>query len=135
MGKLLQVLLLVNCHQNTLSTNAANSSLEMEKGEHVEHFLVNHGAWQSMFVFSVIGITSNSFLIHAFWTEQTVVTSVNGMVIMETLYRLGYNILTLWRTYNMVIETSLFNFMINREKVAVHFFFNVISLEQKYQLY
>ena len=109
-------------------------SPEKQKTKKQEHFLVKYGAWQSLSVLGLLGTLSNAFLLNTFYSErQSMVTSVNAMICMDTLFRLLYATIGIhWRTYNMLYHQPLFQALWGREQVT-SVFFRVCS-EQSFKI-
>ena len=83
------------------------------------HWLVEYKCWQGLSFLGVVGTCSNLLLIHFFYTEPNMATSVNWMIFMETIYRVAYTVTIQWRTFNIVQEETLLSRWFTREKVMV----------------
>ena len=99
-------------------------SPEKQKTKKQDHFLVKYGAWQSLSVLGLLGTLSNAFLLNPFYSErQSMVTSVNAMICMDTLYRLLYATIGIhWRTFNMLYHQPLFHAFWGKDQVISCFF-------------
>ena len=84
---------------------------------HEEHVLSRWGAWQGLSFIGCVGIFSNTVLLHTMYVEPNMATPVNAMILMETIYRTGYNVFILWRTFNLASGSTLFGKWLNREQV------------------
>ena len=75
--------------------------------------------WHTTSVLGVVGSLTNIFLIKTFYNERDgCTTSINAMLIMESIHRLGYTMVMIpWRNYNMVSETPLFSSWIGKSEV------------------
>jgi hypothetical protein len=116
-GILLIIFLLSETYQKNPSLNTTNEMLETHS--HSEHYLVRWKAWQALSVIGCVGTLSNTILIYTFYTESSMATSVNAMIMMETVYRMVYITSMHWRTYNMVQDTTLFSAWMTREEVSL----------------
>ena len=115
---LLIIFLLSTTYQKNPSLkNTTNKRLE--KPSHSEHYLVRWKAWQALSVIGCVGTLSNTILIYTFYSEPSMATSVNAMIMMETVYRLVYIPSMHWRTYNMVHDKTLFSAWMTREEVSL----------------
>ena len=85
-----------------------------------DHYLVKWKAWQFLSVVGLFGTFFNIFLLYVFYSERKMMTtSVNAMIIMDTVYRLIYCIICIqWRTYNMVQNQTLFEGWMDRDQVG-----------------
>ena len=111
MMKRIEILLVLSLINPTLETN---NTLPNQS----EHYLVKWNAWQSLSVLGFVGTLSNTLLIYTFYSQPNMATSVNAMIFMETVYRLVYATTCMhWRTYNMVMESTLFSYWLTKEEV------------------
>ena len=108
-------LLTLSYEENKKITNFYHSNIKPKS----EHYLVKWKAWQILSVVGMFGTISNSFLLFIFYSERKLlVTSVNVMICMDTLYRLVYATITIhWRTHNMVQDKTMFHHWLGREQV------------------
>ena len=82
------------------------------------HKLVDFKGWQLLSLVGVVGTCSNLLVLHFFYSEPNMATSVNAMIFMETIYRVGYTLTIQWRTFNIVHEHTLLSHWFTREKVS-----------------
>ena len=96
----------------TLATNNLEETLNI-------HPIAAAYGWHTTSVLGVVGSLANIFIIHTFYTERDgFTTSVNAMLIMESIHRLGYTMVMIpWRNYNMVLETPLLSSWIGKSEV------------------
>ena len=73
------------------------------------HMIVENFGWHALSGVGIVGTVANVLIIHTFYAERVVITSsVNAMIIMESLHRVVYGAVTVhWRNYNMVMDTPL----------------------------
>ena len=127
MQKNLYILLLLLALVSLSSENNHSASLtyspDKQKRKNQEHFLVKYGAWQSLSVLGLLGTVSNAFILNTFYSERhSMVTSVNAMICMDTLFRLLYVTIGIhWRTYNMLYRQTLFQAFWAKDQVISSF--------------
>ena len=121
---LLLLLALVSLSSENNHSATLRYSPDKQKRKNQEHFLVKYGAWQSLSVLGLLGTLSNAFLLKTFYSErQSMVTSVNAMICMDTLYRLLYATIGIhWRTFNMLYQQPLFQAFWGKDQVISCFF-------------
>ena len=127
MQKNLYILLLLLALVSLSSENNHSATLryspDKQKRKNQEHFLVKYGAWQSLSVLGLLGTVSNAFILNTFYSERhSMVTSVNAMICMDTLFRLLYATIGIhWRTYNMLYRQPLFQAFWAKDQVISSF--------------
>ena len=121
---LLLLLALLSLSSETNHSAIYTHSPDKQKTKTQEHFLVKYGAWQSLSVLGLLGTVSNAFLLNTFYSErQSMATSVNAMICMDTLFRLLYATIGIhWRTFNMLYHQSLFQALWGKDQVISVFF-------------
>ena len=101
-----------------INSSAQNNSEVMKPMARKPHKLVDYKGWQFLSLVGVVGTCSNLLVLHFFYSEPNMATSVNAMIFMETIYRVGYTLTIQWRTFNFVHEHTLLSYWFTREKVS-----------------